>query len=83
MARGVAYPAFGLTSVLDAPGVGLPLDIEATVAGLDLRDLHRAALACAILLDHTARLAAPIVAADLPMAMATFVRQRLLETLCS
>ncbi len=79
VARGVAYPAFGLTSVLDAPPVGLPPGIEATVAGLDLRDLHRAALACATLLDQTARLAAPVVGADPPMAMAAFVRQRLYD----
>jgi len=77
VAQGAAYPGFGLTTVLDAPDVGLPPGIEATVTGLDLRDLHRAALACATLLDQTARLAAPIVGADLPTAMAAFVRQRL------
>lgn len=45
--HGVAYPAFGLTSVLDAAAVGLPEGLESTVAGLQPADLLRAAHACA------------------------------------
>ncbi len=80
VARGVDYPAFGLTSVLDDPAAGLPDGIERTVAGLDPDELRRAALTGVTLLDHTSLLAASVVEADRPTAMATYVR-RLLESL--
>ena len=33
--NGAAYPRFGLTSILDSPGLGVPDPAEKTVAGLD------------------------------------------------
>ena len=50
--EGVAYPAFGLTSVLDDPGAGLPDGLEATVATLDADALREAARALARLLEQ-------------------------------
>ena len=51
VAIGAVYPAFGLTAVLDVPGVTLPPGIEATAAGLGLPDVRRAADATADLLE--------------------------------
>ncbi len=66
-AGGAAYPAFGLTAVLDHPGLGLPPGAEAAVPrGLDPDAVAAAARACAGLLrahgrqlpiaDHIGRL---------------------------
>lgn len=71
------YPVYGLTTVLDHPEVGLPPGIEATVAGLDGADLHRAALVCADLLQGVAASAARAVGGSVPVAMGHFVRQQL------
>jgi len=50
--QGVAYPAFGLTSILDEPGVELPEGLETTVAALDPDALRAAARTLASLLDE-------------------------------
>lgn len=50
--EGVAYPAFGLTSILDEPGAELPAGLEETVALHDADALRRAARALASLLDR-------------------------------
>lgn len=79
--QGADHPLFGLTSVLDTPGAALPPGIEATVAGLDPGDLHRAALACAAVLDQAAARAAAALRAGpeaaLPAALAAYVHGRL------
>jgi len=79
VARGIRYPLYGLTSVLDHPEIGLPPRIEETVAALDAIDLQRAALACATLLAETGTSAARTVDGDVPAAMAHFVRRQLEE----
>jgi hypothetical protein len=48
--RGLDYPRFGLTSVLDAPDAALPRGIEETVAGLEPAALLRGARRAAVLL---------------------------------
>ncbi|HVX45142.1 MAG TPA: hypothetical protein VHC49_14730 [Mycobacteriales bacterium] len=48
--RGLDYPRFGLTSVLDAPDAALPPRIEETVAGLEPDGLLRAGRRAAVLL---------------------------------
>jgi hypothetical protein len=48
----VAYPAFGLTSILDGPGAELPEGLETTVAALDPDALRAAARALESLLDE-------------------------------
>jgi hypothetical protein len=53
-AENVAYPAFGLTSLLDADPPRLPDDLDATVAGLDAAALRGAAVATGTLLRRTA-----------------------------
>jgi hypothetical protein len=58
--EGIAYPAFGLTSILDEPGAPLPEGLEATVGALDPDALRRAARALANLLE---RYGAPPLAA--------------------
>ncbi len=50
--EGVAYPGFGLTSILDDPGTQLPPGLETTVATLDADALREAAQALARLLDR-------------------------------
>lgn len=45
-----AYPSFGLTSILDSPGHGVPDLADKTVAGLDPDALRAAARACAEML---------------------------------
>jgi len=73
--RGVAYPTFGLTAVLDDPAAGLPPGLEATVAGLELGELLAAADRLADLLDAVACSAAEVVAdVALPDGMAAYVR---------
>jgi hypothetical protein len=62
---GIAYPGFGLTSILDAEAP-LPDGLEATLAGLDEAELRRAAGALADLLDEHE-----------PPPLADFVRARL------
>lgn len=49
-AQGVEYPAFGLTSLLDADPPRLPDDLPATVAGIDDDGLREAAVAVARLM---------------------------------
>ncbi|MGH7882012.1 MAG: hypothetical protein ACREN8_03780, partial [Candidatus Dormibacteraceae bacterium] len=53
VARGANYPAFGLTSLLNMPEPALPGDAVSTVpVSLERRALHKAALACADLLEQ-------------------------------
>jgi len=78
--HGIAYPAFGLTSVLDAPDTSLPDGIPATVASLDPSELQRAGLACADLLERASAIATARVGGDPPTALAAFVRNRLQAT---
>jgi Streptomycin adenylyltransferase len=65
---GIPYPEFGLTSLLDEPEPTLPDGLEATVAGLDARELRGAALA----------LAAQLESYD-PPPLARYARTRLAE----
>jgi hypothetical protein len=75
VARGVPYPAFGMTAVLDEPAAGLPPGIDDTVAGLGLRDLLAAARRLADLLDDvSARAATAVTSVALPAGMAAHVR---------
>jgi hypothetical protein len=75
--EGIPYPAFGLTSVLDEPGEGLPPGIGETVASLELTDLRRAGLVTAALLDTASAAAASATGATLPTGMRDFVADRL------
>jgi hypothetical protein len=50
--EGVAYPGFGLTSILDEPAAQLPSGLETTIATLDATTLREAARALAGLLDR-------------------------------
>lgn len=77
IANGVRDATFGLTALLDAPDVGLPRAAEATVAGLDAGELRQGALATAELLAEAERQAVASVAAELPAALAEYVRDRL------
>ena len=73
-AEGVPYPAFGLTSLLDADPPRLPDGIERTVSGIDPDDLRSAALECASLLRRGAAAARRSAALDLPESpMAEYV----------
>ena len=63
---GVAYPVFGLTSLLDDEHASLPAGLETTVATVDAGELRRAAVALADVLE-----------AYEPPPLARFVRARL------
>lgn len=74
---GAVYPAFGLTSVLDTPEVGVPAGIESTAAGLDLVGIRTAAAALAGVLDQVLPLARGAVPFDPPAGLRTWARARL------
>lgn len=74
---GLRYPVYGLTTVFDHPEAGVPPGIEATLAALDSVALRRAALACAALLQETARVAGEKWEATLPTDIADVVLDRL------
>lgn len=76
-ANGVPDAAYGLVAVVDRPDIGMPQGIERTVAGLDAADLLDAARQVADLLEDVGSQAAHVVPADLPTALAGFVRARL------
>lgn len=76
-ANGVPDAAYGLVAVVDRPDIGMPQGIERTVAGLDAADLLDAARQVADLLEDVGSQAAHVVPADLPTALAGFVRERL------
>ncbi|MDQ3690299.1 MAG: hypothetical protein M3406_09760 [Chloroflexota bacterium] len=76
---GAPYPAFGLTSALDQLRVATPIGLEDTVATLELHDLRRAASALASLLMQISARAADAVGAHLPLAMGTYISERLAE----
>ena len=71
------YPWHGLSQVLDNDPQHLPPGIDATVAGLDLADLRRAARATAAVLTRVSALAASAHDATLPTRMADYVTDRL------
>lgn len=77
VAKGVTDAAYGLVAVVDRPDVGMPAGIERAVVGLDAADLLGAAHRVADLLEETGQLAARVVPADLPGALAAHVRERL------
>jgi hypothetical protein len=77
VAIGAVYPAFGLTAVLDVPGVALPPGIEATAAGLALPDVRRAADATADLLELAAGRARSVLPFEPPDGLRSWVRARL------
>jgi len=79
VASRAAYPAFGLTSVLDQSPPTIPGGPEQTVATLAPNDLRRAAIALASLLERISAGAAEAVGGAVPDAMAGFVSQRLAE----
>jgi hypothetical protein len=77
---GVRYPAFGLTSLLDAEPVQLPDGLEDTLPDRTPADLPRAARACALLLREAARLARERLGLTTPESpMAGWVTERLAE----
>ncbi|MBO1754924.1 hypothetical protein [Allobranchiibius sp. CTAmp26] len=76
-ANGATYPWHGLSQVLDEDPHHLPSGIDATVAGLDLVDLRRAARATADVLARVSGLAADTHDATLPTEMARYVTDRL------
>jgi hypothetical protein len=71
--QGVAYPAFGLTSLLDDADAVLPAGIEATYPSPDRAGVLTAALATATLLHQAGHHAGP----DLDTPLRTFVTTRL------
>jgi hypothetical protein len=81
VAKGVAQPSYGLTSVLDSPGTEFPQGIASTVPHLDRRELMAAALACAQVLDQVWSEATAAVRAHIePLAIGAWVRS-LLESM--
>ena len=88
-AHGAMYPWHGLSQVLDHDPGNLPPGIDATVAGLDAAELHRAARAAAEVLTTASEAASEAAArrqgqrqgqghpADLPTAMAAYVTRAL------
>ena len=76
-ATGAIYPWHGLSQVLDHDPQNLPPGIEATVAGLDLAELRRAAQASARVLTQVSAAAAQRHPAELPAAMARYVTNAL------
>jgi hypothetical protein len=77
VAEEVPYPAFGLTSLLDADPPRLPDDLDATAARADLAELRTAAAACARLLRSAADQARRRLGAGEESAMADWVGERL------
>jgi hypothetical protein len=75
--QGVAYPLFGLTSLLDDPGASLPAGLDATAARADWDELRRAVVACAELLDRAAGAARAALGSGEPTPMAAYVQGRL------
>jgi hypothetical protein len=73
----VAYPVFGLTSVLDEARPVLPVGIEATVAGLDADALRSAAVATAGLLAEATAAARRVVPFEPPDGLRAWVLARL------
>lgn len=73
----VPYPAFGLTSLLDAEPPRLPDGLDATAARADLAELQAAAVACADLLRMAADRARRRLAAGEESPMAAWVSERL------
>lgn len=76
-ATGATYPWHGLSQVLDEDPHHLPPGIQATVTGLDVADLRRAAHATAAVLTAVSGLAAATHAAQLPTDMARYVTAHL------
>ncbi len=76
-ATGATYPWHGLSQVLDENPHHLPPGIQATVTGLDVDDLRRAAHATAAVLSHVSGLAGATHAAQLPTDMARYVTAHL------
>jgi len=76
-AHGAMYPWHGLSQVLDHDPGNLPPGIEATIAGLDAKDLRRATRAGAAVLAAVSESAARRHPADLPTAMAAYVSRAL------
>lgn len=75
---GVEYPAFGLTSLLDAQPPQLPSDLDATLPDRSASDLPRAARACASLLRESAAMARGRLGVTMPESpMAGWVTDRL------
>lgn len=80
VAEGVPYPAFGLTSLLDADPPRLPHGLDATLAGTDPDSLAAAARACAALLRESAAAAREHLGSEHPESpMAAWVSERLLR----
>ena len=75
-ARGIPFPAFGLTAVLDEDGAQPPPGLEATVAGIADDELRGAGAALLHLLNDIAPQASATVGAGNPDGMAEFVTRR-------
>ena len=75
-ARGIPFPAFGLTAVLDEDGAQPPPGLEATVSGIADDGLRRAGAALLHLLNDIAPQATATVGARNPDGMAEFVTRR-------
>lgn len=76
VARGIPFPAFGLTAVLDADGAETPPGLQATVAGLSPDQLRFGGAALLPLVTDIARRACERIGAAHPDAMAAFVAGR-------
>jgi hypothetical protein len=71
----VEFPAYGLTSVLEAPEVGVPPGIQATLAQLDEVEITRAAIRVAgLLMEVSAEADASNMARHTLQRLTTFAR---------
>lgn len=76
VAQEVPFPAFGLTAVLDADGIGTPTGLEATVVRLSSGELREAGAALLRVLPHVGLRASARAGASYPDGMASFVARR-------
>jgi hypothetical protein len=78
----VEFPVYGLTAILDTPGLTVPPGMVATIATLDPADLRRAAIACAdALSDAIDGVTLRLTEAGLgpPTGLENWVRRRLVH----
>jgi hypothetical protein len=79
VARGIDYPAYGLTALLDAPGnPGLPPEMGETVATLEVARLRRAARSLGSRLEEASARASRVMGVPLPHPdLAAYASERL------
>jgi hypothetical protein len=74
--HGIAYPSYGLTSVLDDPAGAPPAGLARTVATLDAASLRTAGRALLEVVETVGPLACEVAGAIYPQPMAAFVSRR-------